>query len=77
MVRPFMPFGCPGGDAQVQGMLEVFLNIVEFGMEPQEAIEAPRVISRSFPNSFWPHGFTARRSNGPKLVLRLKSEIPS
>ncbi len=54
--RPFMPFGCPGGDAQVQGMLQVFLNIVEFGMEPQEAIEAPRVISRSFPNSFWPHG---------------------
>ena len=51
-----MPFGCPGGDAQVQGMLQVFLNIVEFGMEPQEAIEAPRVISRSFPNSFWPHG---------------------
>jgi gamma-glutamyltranspeptidase/glutathione hydrolase len=53
--RPFMPIGCPGGDAQVQGMLQVFLNIVEFGMEPQEAIEAPRVISHSFPNSFWPH----------------------
>ncbi len=54
--KPFMPFGCPGGDAQVQGMLQVFLNIIEFGMEPQEAIEAPRVISHSFPNSFWPHG---------------------
>ena len=53
--KPFMPFGCPGGDAQVQGMLQVFLNIVEFGMEPQEAIDAPRVISHSFPNSFWPH----------------------
>ena len=51
-----MPFGCPGGDAQGQGMLQVFLNIIEFGMEPQEAIEAPRVISHSFPNSFWPHG---------------------
>ena len=54
--RPFMPFGCPGGDAQVQGMLQVFLNIIEFGMEPQEAIDAPRVIGHSFPNSFWPHG---------------------
>ena len=51
-----MPFGCPGGDAQVQGMLQVFLYIVEFGMEPQEAIEAPRAITHSFPNSFWPHG---------------------
>ena len=54
--KPFMPFGCPGGDAQVQGMLQVFLNIIEFGMEPQEAIDAARVISHSFPNSFWPHG---------------------
>ena len=53
--KPFMPFGCPGGDAQVQGMLQVFLNILEFGMEPQEAIEAPRIASRSFPSSFWPH----------------------
>ncbi|MCH8291032.1 gamma-glutamyltransferase family protein [Candidatus Poribacteria bacterium] len=53
---PFMPIGCPGGDAQVQGMLQVFLNIVEFGLEPQEAIEAPRIVSHSFPNSFWPHG---------------------
>ncbi len=54
--KPFMPFGCPGGDAQVQGMLQVFLNIIEFGMEPQQAIEEPRVVSHSFPNSFWPHG---------------------
>jgi gamma-glutamyltranspeptidase/glutathione hydrolase len=53
--KPFMPLGCPGGDAQVQAMLQVFLNIVEFGMAPQAAIEAPRVISHSFPNSFWPH----------------------
>ncbi len=53
--KPFMPLGCPGGDAQVQAMLQVFLNVVEFGMEPQAAIEAPRVISHNFPNSFWPH----------------------
>ena len=53
--RPFMPIGCPGGDAQVQAMLQVFLNVAEFGMSPQAAIEAPRVISHNFPNSFWPH----------------------
>ena len=53
--KPVMPFGCPGGDAQVQGMLQVFLNVVMFGMDPQAAIEAPRVVSHSFPNSFWPH----------------------
>lgn len=53
----FMPFGCPGGDGQTQAMLQVFLNITEFGMNPQRAIEQPRVMSESFPNSFWPHGY--------------------
>ena len=53
--RLFMTFGCPGGDTQVQGMLQVFLNVVDFGMAPQAAIEAPRIVSHNFPNSFWPH----------------------
>lgn len=50
-----MPFGTPGGDVQQQAMLQVFLNLAVFGMPLQEAIEAPRVASRSFPDSFWPH----------------------
>jgi len=53
--RLFMPFGTPGGDVQLQAMLQVFLNIVVFGMRPQQAVEAPRAASRSFPDSFWPH----------------------
>ena len=59
--RIAVAFGCPGGDAQVQGMLQVFLNVVEFGMQPQAAIEAPRVVTRSFQNSFWPHVYEAGR----------------
>jgi gamma-glutamyltranspeptidase / glutathione hydrolase len=50
-----MPFGTPGGDVQQQAMLQVFLNTTVWGMPLQEAIEAPRVASRSFPDSFWPH----------------------
>jgi gamma-glutamyltranspeptidase/glutathione hydrolase len=50
-----MPFGTPGGDVQQQAMLQVFLNLVVFGMPLQQAIEAPRVASRGFPDSFWPH----------------------
>jgi gamma-glutamyltranspeptidase/glutathione hydrolase len=53
--RLFMPFGTPGGDVQQQAMLQVFLNIAVFGMLPQLAVEAPRVASCSFPDSFWPH----------------------
>jgi gamma-glutamyltranspeptidase/glutathione hydrolase len=49
-----MPFGTPGGDVQVQAMLQVLLNIMHFGMDPQSAIEAPRVASYSFPSSFAP-----------------------
>lgn len=52
-----MPFGTPGGDVQTQAMLQVFLNIHLFGMEVQEAIEAPRVASYSYPSSFEPHAY--------------------
>ncbi len=50
-------FGAPGGDAQVQAMLQVFLNIFHFGMDVQEAIDAPRVVSHSFPSSFYPNNY--------------------
>ena len=50
-----MPFGAPGGDAQVQAMLQVVLNAFHFGMDIQEAIEAPRFMTMSFPNSFAPY----------------------
>ena len=50
-----MPFGTPGGDVQCQAMLQVFLNIAEFQMDPQEAVEASRFATYNFPNSFSPH----------------------
>jgi gamma-glutamyltranspeptidase/glutathione hydrolase len=50
-----MVFGTPGGDQQDQWTLQFFLNVVEFGMEVQDAIEAPRFSSAHFPSSFYPH----------------------
>jgi gamma-glutamyltranspeptidase/glutathione hydrolase len=50
----FMGFGTPGGDVQMQAMLQVFLNVTEFGMQLQEAIEQPRFGTFSFPSSFSP-----------------------
>ena len=52
-----MAFGTPGGDNQTQAMLQVLLNVEVFGMELQDAIEAPRFMSHSFPNSFEPHQY--------------------
>jgi len=53
----FVPLGTPGGDVQIQAMLQSFLNLFVFGMGPQEAVEAPRFASYSFPNSFQPHDY--------------------
>ncbi len=55
--RAYMPFGTPGGDVQPQAMLQVFLNINVFGMAPQDAVEAPRFATYSYPGSFEPHPY--------------------
>jgi len=59
----FMTFGTPGGDTQSQAMLQVFLNIVEFDKPVQAAVEAPRISSWNFPNSFAPHNYLPARLN--------------
>ena len=50
-----MPFGTPGADVQCQAMLQVLLNITDFGFSPQAAVEAPRFASYNAPDSFEPH----------------------
>jgi gamma-glutamyltranspeptidase/glutathione hydrolase len=50
-----MAFGTPGGDVQLQALLQAWLNLEVFGMTPQAAVEAPRFASYSFPDSFEPH----------------------
>lgn len=52
--RPWLVFGTPGGDGQDQWTLQMFLNIVDFGMDPAEALEAPTITVQSFPSSFYP-----------------------
>ena len=53
--QPFMIVGSPGGDDQVFRTLQTLLNVVDFGMNVQQAIEAPRWATRSFPASPFPH----------------------
>ena len=55
--KVYMPFGTPGGDVQTQAMLQVFLNVNVFGMSAQDAIEAPRFSTYSYPGSFEPHKY--------------------
>jgi gamma-glutamyltranspeptidase/glutathione hydrolase len=51
-----MVFGTPGGDNQDQWTLQLFLNHVDFGMDIQEAIDAPTFHTAHFRNSFYPRG---------------------
>ena len=52
---PLMVLGSPGGDDQCMRTMQTFLNIVEFDMTIQQAIEAPRWSTKSFPASPFPH----------------------
>jgi gamma-glutamyltranspeptidase / glutathione hydrolase len=71
--RLAMVFGTPGGDVQPQAMVQLVVDVVDFGLDPQEAIEAPRVASESFPNSFFPHhynpGLVRAEGRLPEAVL--------
>ncbi|MDD8027848.1 MAG: gamma-glutamyltransferase [Acidobacteriota bacterium] len=53
--RPFLSFAVQGGDTQDQNLLQLFLNVVEFGMNIQEACEAANVNSFQMRSSFDDH----------------------
>jgi gamma-glutamyltranspeptidase/glutathione hydrolase len=68
----FMTFGTPEGDQQTQALTQVFVNLIVFGMDIQDAIDAPRFGSKNFPNSFSPHEYS------PGLVVleeRLNDQV--
>jgi gamma-glutamyltranspeptidase len=75
--QPFLALSTPGGDNQDQVLLQVLLDILESGMTPQEAIEAPRFPSGHFYSSFAGHEFVPGRLNlesrlAPPVIAKLK-----
>ena len=67
--KPFLSFAVQGGDTQDQNLLQFFLNVVEFGMNVQEAAEAANINSYQMQSSFGEHATEPGR-----LVLR--SDVP-
>jgi gamma-glutamyltranspeptidase/glutathione hydrolase len=55
--KPLLVLSTPGGDNQDQSLIQVLLNIIEFGMNVQEAVEAPRFQTLHLVSSFDDHRF--------------------
>jgi gamma-glutamyltranspeptidase/glutathione hydrolase len=81
--RLFMPYGTPGNDMQPQAMVQFLVNLIDYGMNPQQAIDAPRCATFSFPRSSDPHPYSpglahleGRVDAGvPEALLRLGHQL--
>lgn len=67
--KPFLGLSTPGGDQQAQALLQIFMNIVEWGMSPQQALDQPRFGSYNFPA-------TGTEMNLHPAQLNLEDRIP-
>ncbi|MGB3563382.1 MAG: gamma-glutamyltransferase [Thermoanaerobaculia bacterium] len=67
--KPYLSFAVQGGDTQDQNLLQFFLNVVEFGMNVQQAVEAPNLVSYQMQSSFGDHKSEPGR-------LELREDVP-
>jgi gamma-glutamyltranspeptidase/glutathione hydrolase len=68
--KPYLSFAVQGGDAQDQNLLQFFLNVVEFGMDVQQAAEAANVNSYQMHESFGFH-----TSDPGRLLVRADTPV--
>jgi gamma-glutamyltranspeptidase/glutathione hydrolase len=66
---PTTTIGCPGGDDQAQADLQIVLNLLVFGMNPQQAVEAPRFSTQTLVNSFYPRVYRPGQLNVEAGIL--------
>ncbi len=73
--KPWIAFGTPGSDTQPQTQLQFFLNVAEFGLNVQEALEQPTVISNSFRDSYQPHDVKGKLLTPASLPQAVKDGL--
>ena len=76
--EPYLAFGTPGGDQQDQWTVPFFVNHVQFGMNLQQAIDAPAFHTRHFPSSFYPRescplAVDVEERAGPDVIAALRA----
>ena len=73
---PAITVGCPGGDDQAQADLQLVLNLLVFGMNPQQAVEAPRFSTQTLVNSFYPRVYRPGQLNvEPGIPASTRAEL--
>ncbi|HEU4369550.1 MAG TPA: gamma-glutamyltransferase [Methylomirabilota bacterium] len=73
---PTTTVGCPGGDDQAQADLQLVLNVLVFGMSPQQAVEAPRFSTQTLVNSFYPRVYRPGQLNvEPGIAESTREEL--
>ena len=75
--KPYLSFAVQGGDTQDQNLIQFFLNIVEFEMNVQEAVEAANIASYQMYSSFGDHKkeagrLTVQEATPPWVMKELK-----
>lgn len=83
-VKPYMAFrngrfliagGNTGFDTQPQGQIQQFINLIEFGMSPQEAVSQRRYITHAFPASHHPHAASNELFLEPGTPARIREDL--
>ena len=72
--KPFLAFGVQGGDGQDQNLLQFFLNIVEFGMNVQQAAEAANMNSMQLWLSLGGSKLDDRKPRTGSMILQDKTD---
>ena len=75
--KPYMAFGTPGADTQPQAQLQFFMNVVEFGMNVQQALEQSYVVSTSFKSSYYPHEVAGKLQIPGSVAKHVLDELAS
>jgi gamma-glutamyltranspeptidase/glutathione hydrolase len=65
--QPAIIGGTPGGDFQPQGNIQILTNLIDFGLDPQAAVEAPR---------WWSFPGTDPATIERDVELRVEAEMP-
>ena len=76
--HPFLALSTPGGDNQEQALIQIMFDVIEFNMNAQNAIEAPRFETRhlvsSFDNHAWNRGDLMLDERFPPVTVTMLAE---